>query len=70
MGLRDRLKNKLRTAVDRLSGEHSAVAPDSVETYSRPGQPNEEAEVVMARLHRPRAGSGAKKKAPDPKQES
>ncbi len=58
MGLRDRLKNKLRNAVDRLSGEHSAVAPETVETYSRPGQPNDDAEVVMARLNRPGAAGG------------
>lgn len=55
LNLRKRLKTTLKTAVDRLSGEHSAVAPDTVETYSRPGAPNEDAEVVMARLNRPGA---------------
>ena len=60
MGLRDRFKRRIRTVTDRLSGEHSAVAPDpeQVETYARPGQPNDDAEVVMARLKRPRVGKG------------
>lgn len=56
-GLRARLRRGLRRAVDRLSGEHSAVAPEAREGYRRPGVPNDEANVVMARLNRP-AGSG------------
>ena len=39
-------------------------APDAVEPYARPGTPDEEAEVVMARLNRPkskRAGDKRKK---------
>lgn len=55
MGLRDRLKNRVKSALDRLSGEHSDVAPSTVETYARPGQRNDDAEVVMARLNRPGA---------------
>ncbi len=51
MGLRDRI----RKVIDRLSGEHSAAAPERREDYARPGQPNEEAKVVMARLRRPGA---------------
>jgi hypothetical protein len=55
-GLRARLRRGLRRAVDRLSGEHSAVAPESREGYRRPGVPNDEANVVMARLNRPAGG--------------
>ena len=64
MGLRDRLKKKVRSAVDRLSGEHSAAAPDPdrVEGYARPGERNDDAEVVMARLNRPGAAKADKKK--------
>ena len=57
-GLRSRLKRGLRRAVDRLSGEHSAVAPESREGYRRPGVPNDEASVVMARLNRPARADG------------
>ena len=53
--IRGKLKRKMKAAIDKLSGEHSDAAPDSQQTYSRPGQPNEEAEVVMARLNRPGA---------------
>lgn len=53
LNLRDRLKRHLKSTLDRLSGEHSEAAPQSREDYSRPGQPNDEAEVVMARLNRP-----------------
>ena len=71
MGLRDRVKTRIRNLVDRLSGEHSAVAPDPsrVETYRRPGQPNDEAEVVMARLNRPGAAPGERKKNNDGEQD-
>lgn len=55
-GLRSQLKAGVRRAIDRLSGEHSDAAPDVRQGYARPGVPNEEAEVVMAKLHRP-AGS-------------
>jgi hypothetical protein len=53
LGLRKILKSQLKRAIDRLSGEHSEAAPADRKDYSRPGQPNEEAEVVMARLNRP-----------------
>lgn len=51
MGLRDRLKK----AINRLSGEHSEAAPEQRKDYARPGRPNEDAKVVMARLRRPGA---------------
>lgn len=59
LDLRGRLKRQLKSALDKLSGEHSDAAPEAREDYTRPGQPNESAEVVMARLNRPGA---AKKK--------
>ena len=55
-GLRAQLKAGVRRALDKLSGEHSEAAPDVRQDYARPGVPNDEAEVVMAKLHRP-AGS-------------
>ncbi len=55
MGLRDNLKGKVKGLVNKLSGEHSDAAPEGPSgTYSKPGVPNEEAEVVMARLNRPK----------------
>ncbi|MCB9758716.1 MAG: hypothetical protein H6739_02655 [Alphaproteobacteria bacterium] len=53
MGLRDKIKKRVRGVVDRLSGEYSSAAPEEIKPYERPGIPNEEAEVVMARLKRP-----------------
>jgi hypothetical protein len=53
MGLRDRI----RRAIDRLSGEHSAAAPEDRKDYERPGRPNDDAKVVMARLRRPGAAN-------------
>lgn len=55
MGLRDSLKGRVKGLVNKLSGEHSEVAPEQpTGTYSKPGKPNEDAEVVMARLNRPK----------------
>jgi hypothetical protein len=55
--LREKLKRKVKAVIDKLSGEHSDAAPEQQQGYSRPGQPNEEAEVVMARLNRPGAAN-------------
>ena len=55
--LRAKLKRKMKAAIDKLSGEHSSAAPEQQQTYSRPGRPNEDAEVVMARLNRPGAAN-------------
>ena len=54
MGLRNRLIRGVKKVADRFSGEFSDPAPDSVEPYARPGVPDEDAEVVMARLNRPK----------------
>ncbi|MCB9743008.1 MAG: hypothetical protein H6741_02695 [Alphaproteobacteria bacterium] len=53
MGLRDRIKSKVKRVVDTLSGEYSSAAPEEIKPYARPGVPNEDAEVVKARLKRP-----------------
>ncbi len=52
-GLRGRLRSRVKRALDRLSGEHSAAAPEDRKDYARPGAPQDDAEVVMARLNRP-----------------
>lgn len=56
MGLRDRLSRRVRKVVDRFSGEYSEPAPEALTPYERPGTPQDEAEVVMARLNRPTPG--------------
>ncbi len=53
LNLRGRLKRHLKSTLDRLSGEHSDAAPETRHDYARPGAPNDDAEVVMARLNRP-----------------
>jgi hypothetical protein len=57
-GLRAQLKSGVRRVIDRLSGEHSAAAPETTQAYARPGVPREDAEVVMAKLHRPAGSDG------------
>lgn len=57
MGIRDRLVKKAKKVADRFSGEFSDPAPEDREPYARPGVPDEEAEVVMARLSRPKGKS-------------
>jgi len=54
MGLRDRLLSKVKKAAAQFSGEYSEPAPEEQEPYERPGVPDEDAEVVMARLNRPK----------------
>jgi hypothetical protein len=61
LDLRGRLKRRVKSALDRLSGEHSEAAPEARQDYSRPGRPNDDAEVVMARLNRPGAAETKKK---------
>jgi len=54
MGLRDKLKNSVRTVLDRFSGEYSAgsgeIRPDDAPLPSEPG----DVRVTRARLKRPR----------------
>ena len=54
VGVRDRIKNRLKQAADKLSGEYSHSAPEEVIPYDRPGVPTEDVKIVRARLHRPR----------------
>jgi len=54
MGIRERLLKKAKKVADRFSGEFSDPAPEDREPYARPGVPDENAEVVMARLKRPK----------------
>jgi hypothetical protein len=66
MGLRSRLKKQVGRILDQFSGEHSDAAPETRTPYSRPGVPDDGAEVVMARLNRPKslsAGGGASTEA-------
>ncbi len=53
MGIRERLLKKAKKVADRFSGEFSDPAPEEREPYERPGVPDEDAEVVMARIKRP-----------------
>ena len=55
MGLKSRLKKHVGRILDQFSGEHSDAAPEERTPYSRPGVPNDGAEVVMARLNRPKS---------------
>ena len=54
MGIPERLIKKAKKVADRFSGEFSDPAPEETEPYAVPGVPDENAEVVMARLKRPR----------------
>ena len=69
MGLRSRLKKQVGRILDQFSGEHSDAAPDERTPFSRPGVPNDGAEVVMARLNRPKSLSAGKDKSTDKKEE-
>ena len=58
MGLRDSLRKRVRRVINQFSGEYSAPAPETLQPYDVPGKPQDDAEVVMARLYRP--GEAAK----------
>ena len=51
------IRRRLRNLMEKFSGEHSEAAPETRTPYARPGVPNDGAEVVMARLHRPKRES-------------
>jgi hypothetical protein len=53
MGLRDKIKGKIKKALDNFSGEHSSEAPQDRTPYER-GEEDENVEVVMAKLNRPK----------------
>jgi hypothetical protein len=54
MGFRNRILGRAKRIADRFSGEFSDPAPEETQPYDRPGTPNENAEVVMAKLNRPK----------------
>ncbi len=54
MGKRKSIIGRIKRIAKQFSGEYSTHAPDGVEPYKRPGTPNDDAEVVMARLNRPK----------------
>ena len=55
MGLRSKILNKIQNVLNRFSGEHSEEAPENRIPYER-GTADENVEVVMAKLNRPKAG--------------
>ncbi len=61
MGLADKLKGRVKHVINRFSGEYSEPAPTERIPYER-GTPDENAEVVMARLNRPGAAETPAKK--------
>jgi len=54
MGLRSKLKNKLKGVMENFSGEYSSAAPDEVKPYDRPGTPADPSSIPRARLNRPK----------------
>lgn len=54
MGLRSKIRNKIKKAVGSFSGEYSAAAPEEIKPYDRPGVPADEAAIPKARLKRPK----------------
>ena len=53
MGLKSKIKAKLRRVLNQFSGEHSDLAKEERVPYSRPGKPSDDP-VVMAKLNRPK----------------
>ena len=58
MGLKDKFIKRAKKVVDRFSGEFSDPAPEEREPYARPGVRDDNAEVVMAKLNRPKGRRG------------
>lgn len=56
MGLRDKIKNKIKKVLEHFSGEYSQAAPEERTPYQK-GIKDDNVEVVMAKLNRPKAGS-------------
>ena len=56
MGLRSKIKSKLKKVLENFSGEFSQAAPQERTPYEK-GVKDENVEVVMAKLKRPKAGS-------------
>ena len=56
MGLRNKIKSKIKKALEHFSGEFSQAAPEERTPYEK-GVKDDNVEVVMAKLKRPKAGS-------------
>jgi hypothetical protein len=56
MGLREKIKSRVKKVIDTLSGEFSTEAPKDTIPYQR-GESDQNAKVVMAKLNRPK-GTG------------
>ncbi len=56
MGFRDKLKGRVRSVVDKLSGEYSAPAPkgEDIKPFERDLPPDPDAKILRAKLERPR----------------
>lgn len=57
MSIADRLKKRVRSVINQLSGEYSAVAPDpaTIKPAERPTHVDANIKVTRARLKRPGA---------------
>ena len=56
MGIRTKIKSKIKKLLENFSGEYSQAAPEEITPYQK-GTKDENIEVVMAKLNRPKAGS-------------
>ena len=56
MGLRNKIKSKIKKVLENFSGEFSQAAPQERTPYEK-GVKDDNVEVVMAKLKRPKAGS-------------
>ena len=56
MGLRSKIKSKIKKILENFSGEFSQAAPEERTPYEK-GVKDDNVEVVMAKLKRPKAGS-------------
>ena len=56
MGIRSAIKKKIKKILDGFSGEFSDAAPEERTPYTK-GVKDENVEVVMAKLRRPKAKS-------------
>ena len=56
MGLRDKMKSRVRNVVERFSGEYSEPAPkaEGIKPFDRDLPPDPDAKVEMANLRRPK----------------
>ena len=56
MGIRDRIKSKLKDAAAKFSGEYSEPAPkaEEIKRFDRNLGENPDAKIVRAKLERPR----------------